>query len=309
MDPVNARFAQLFVAEALGAVLCLGGLVLLFLGAAGKITLFLKGGGAQARLTNASPGLVVAIVGVALVWLSLRGHVDREEGHSGGTTSTELSPLTQDDILKNWVGKATNLQKSTDQINYSRMTDAIVGNEPVRRFASSMERLPESKTLGEIADAEYGHADYWPLIAAINFDRGYYQFRAATADTPIPKGSFIEIWKVSTHYGEDSKTRVQISGQAVQAANEELLALAEANAPLNIPALQDKYKARELELLYGELNVGDARTMRELSFKYYGNARFWKILRWTNPVALRDATEETDIRGQKDLWVLHFIVP
>jgi hypothetical protein len=250
MDPVNARFAQLFIAEALGAVLCIGGLVLLFLGAAGKITLFMKGGGAQARLTNAPPGLVVAIIGVALVWLSLRGHVDREESHSGSTTSTELSPLTQDDILKNWVAKATDLQKSTAQLNYSGMTDAIVGKEPVRRFASS--------------------------------------------------SSFIEVWKVSAHYGEDSKTRVQISGPAVQAANEELLALAEANAPLNIPALQDKYKARELDLLYGELNIEDARTLRELSIKYYGNARFWKILRWTNPVALRNATEETDITGQKD---------
>ena len=307
MDPVNARFAQLFIAEILGSVLCIGGLILLFLGVAGKITVFMKGAGAQARLTNASPGLVIAIVGVVLVWMSLRGNVEREEHRS--VTSAVPGSVPADDIVKSWVNRAAQLQKSPQSLNYSTMTDAIVGKEPVRRFVSAMQRLPEDKTLARIAATEYGHAEYWPLIAAVNLDRGYFQFRSATGDTPIPKNSYIEIWKVSEHYGEDSNTRVRISGPAVQAANEELLALAGANAPLNIPDLQDKYRTRELVLLYGEANLGDARTLRELALKYYGNARFWKIIRWTNPDLLSNAAEETDISRVKGLWVLHFIVP
>lgn len=104
-------------------------------------------------------------------------------------------------------------------------------------------------------------------------------------------------------------TRVKISGPAVLTANEELLALAQANAPLDIPALQDKYKPRELDLLYGEANLGDTKTLRELSIKYYGNARFWKIIQWTNQPALKDATENTNISSQHDLQILHFLVP
>jgi hypothetical protein len=300
MDPVSARFAQLFIAEVLGGLLCVGGLVLLFLGAAGKINIFVKGVGTQARLTNASPGVVIALVGLALVWLSLRGHVERLENASGGNAVTYSGPLSQDEILKTW---------TTVQPNYLGMIDAIMGKKRVERFVSTIERLPKTQTLGQIAQTEYGHPEYWPLIAAVNLDRGYYEFRSATETTPIPKDCYVEVWKVSIHYGEDRETRVQISGPAVQAANEELLSLAESNAALNIPALQDKYKAKELDLLNGEANIGDTRTLRELSIKYYGNGRFWKIIRWTNPVALKNATEETDVTRKSGLYILHFIVP
>lgn len=97
---ISARFVQLFIAEALGAVLRVGGLVLLFLGATGKINVFVKGAGAQARLTDASPGLIVALVGLALVWLSLRGHVERQENTGGGNTSNSLAPFSQDEIFE-----------------------------------------------------------------------------------------------------------------------------------------------------------------------------------------------------------------
>ncbi|MFY9728683.1 MAG: hypothetical protein WB579_09625 [Bryobacteraceae bacterium] len=109
MDPVNTRFAQLFIAEILGAVLCIGGLILLFLGIAGKINLFMKGAGAQARLTNASPGLVVAIIGVVLVWISLRGNVEREEPRTGSVTSPVSTQVPTEEILRTWVTRAAEL--------------------------------------------------------------------------------------------------------------------------------------------------------------------------------------------------------
>lgn len=43
MDPVHVRFVQLLIAEILGVILCLGGLVLLFLGAAGKLGFLMQG--------------------------------------------------------------------------------------------------------------------------------------------------------------------------------------------------------------------------------------------------------------------------
>jgi hypothetical protein len=72
MDPVQLRFAQLLIVEILGAILCLGGLVLLFLGVSGKIGFLVKGPGIQARLTNGSPGLVIALIGVVLIAFSLK---------------------------------------------------------------------------------------------------------------------------------------------------------------------------------------------------------------------------------------------
>lgn len=125
---------------------------------------------------------------------------------------------------------------------------------------------------------------------------------------PIPKDSYVEVWKVSAHYGEDSRTRVLISGPTVLPRTKRYSPLRNPNRRY-IPALQDKYKAEELDLLYGPANIGDTQTLRELSIKYYGNARFWKIIQWTNPQMLKNATEDTDVTRQSGLYVLHFVVP
>jgi hypothetical protein len=52
----------------LGALLCAGGFVLTILGLAGSVNWIIKFNGISSRLTNASPGVFFAILGMILVW-------------------------------------------------------------------------------------------------------------------------------------------------------------------------------------------------------------------------------------------------
>jgi hypothetical protein len=298
MDPVQIRFAQLLVVEILGAILCLGGLVLLFLGTAGKIGFFLKGPGIQARLTNGTPGLVIALIGVVLIAFSLKGSVQRE---SSG------QPVDVDAVLSDFTEKAKTLQSQPGELTNAGMKDMILGTDPVRKIVSSSVQLKQSESLGQISQDVYGRPDYWLLIGAINLDQGYYDFRKATSGTVVPAGKFVEIWKVSRYYGQSQKTIIQLSGPSIAQGNEELLQHAESGSPLNIPALQDVYKAREMDLEYSEAQTGDIQTLRELAIKYYGDPKFWPILVWTNADSLAGATDRTSIPRNKDLYVLHFL--
>ena len=121
MDPVQIRFVQLLIVEVLGAILCLGGLVLLFLGTSGKISFFVKGPGVQARLTNGTPGLVIALIGVILVAFSLKGSVKRE---------TAGQPVDVDAILSSFTEKAKVFQTQAGTLTNAGMKDAILG--PIR---------------------------------------------------------------------------------------------------------------------------------------------------------------------------------
>lgn len=298
MDPVQVRFMQLLVVEILGAILCLGGLVLLFLGTTGKISFFVKGPGIQARLTNGTPGLVIALIGVVLIAFSLKGSVKRE---------TSGQPVDNDAVLSDFTEKARALQTQTGTVTNAAMKDALLGTDPVRKIVSSAVQLKQSETLAQISHDIYGRTDYWILIGAINLDQGYYDFRKATADTSIQVGKFVEVWKVSKYYGQSEKTIVQLSGPVVAQGNEELLELAKGGGSPNIPALQDEYKVREMDLQYTEAQIGDLQTLRELAIKYYGDAKFWPILMWTNPQALRGTTDSSQIPRGKDLYVIHFL--
>ena len=298
MDPVQIRFAQLLVVEVLGAILCLGGLVLLFLGVAGKIGFFVKGPGIQARLTNGSPGLVIALIGVVLIAFSLKGSVKRE---SSG------QPVDVEAVLSDFTEKAKTLQSKPGELTNAGMKDVILGTDPVRKIVSSGFKLKESESLAQISRDVYGRPDYWPLVGAINLDQGYYDFRKAKSDTVIQGGKFVEIWKVSKYFGQTEKTIIQLSGPAIAQGNEELLQRAKNGAPLDIPALQDEYKAREMDLEYSEAQIGDLQTLRELAIKYYGDAKFWPILVWTNPDSLAHDSASSPIPQNKDLYVLHFL--
>ncbi len=298
MDPVQIRFAQLLVVEILGAILCLGGLVLLFLGTSGKINFFIKGPGVQARLTNGTPGLVIAIIGVILIGFSLKGSVKRE---SSG------QPVDADAVLSDFAEKAKALQTQAGTLTNAGMKDAILGTDPVRKIVSSAVQLKQPESLAEISQDIYGKTNYWALVGAINLDQGYYDFRTATADTVIRSGKFIEVWKVSKFYGQSEKTIIQLSGPAIAQGNEELLDCSKRGITLDVSKLQDEYKAREMDLEFGEAQVGDLQTLRELAIKYYGDAKFWPILVWANPDSLKGAKDNSPIPRGKDLYVLHFL--
>ena len=298
MDPVQLRFTQLLVAEILGVVLCLGGLVLLFLGVSGRISLVMEGAGVKAKLTNASPGLVIAVIGVVLIAFSLKGTVRREDKNVAVDVNAVLTDLSK---------KASALQTAAPPATYSEMKDSILGTDATRKVVSSTTKLDKPTTLEEISQKAYSRKEFWPLVAAINMDRGYYDFPSAKATSVVPSGAVLELWQVSRYFGQSETTIVQVSAPNIAQANEELLSMAQANAPIDIPQLQDQYRPRELTLLFGQAQTDGIHTLRELAIKYYGNARFWPILVWANPSVLRGATEETPLPPQSELWVLHFI--
>jgi hypothetical protein len=62
-----------------------------------------------------------------------------------------------------------------------------------------------------------------------------------------------------------------------------------------------------MDLEYGKAQIGDLQTLRELSTKCYGDAKFWPILLWTNPDSLAGATDSSPIPKNKDLYLLHFL--
>jgi hypothetical protein len=298
MDPVQIRFVQLLVVEILGSLLCLGGLVLLFLGTSGKIGFFVKGPGVQARLTNGTPGLVIALIGVILIAFSLKGNVKRE---------TSGQPVDVDAVLSDFAQKAKALQTQTAELTNASMKDSILGTDPVRKIVSSSIQLKQSETLAQISRDVYGKPDYWALIGAINLDQGYYDFRKANAETPVSGGKFVEVWRVSKYYGQSEKTIIQLSGPEIAQGNEELLERARSGAAPDVPALQDEYKAREMDLEFSQAQIGDLQTLRELAIKYYGDAKFWPILVWTNRDVLGNASDISPIPRNKGLFVLHFL--
>lgn len=71
MDPVTVRFIQIIAAQIFGAGLAIAGLWLFFRGASGRMNLLLQGMGMKARLTNATPGGLVFLLGCVTVIVAM----------------------------------------------------------------------------------------------------------------------------------------------------------------------------------------------------------------------------------------------
>ena len=151
------------------------------------------------------------------------------------------------------------------------MTDAIVGTSPDTRFVSATVTPDADTTLGELAKSQYGDKRFWRLLAAINKDRGYFNLDSAGPDTRIPAGKLIELWRVSVYNGMDVVTRTKVAGANIAAAYDELLARAAHGNSFNPNGLMDEFQKREITFGYSEVSAGDARTIRELSLKYFGS--------------------------------------
>jgi hypothetical protein len=79
MDPLNAKLVQLFVAQGVGVLMLLGGVILSLLNLAGRMHLIFQGPGFRVKMQNATPGILIAVVGLILVWRSLDSTIERVE--------------------------------------------------------------------------------------------------------------------------------------------------------------------------------------------------------------------------------------
>jgi hypothetical protein len=296
MDPVTIKFVQLILAEILGAALCIFGVYLFIRGISGKSSLLLQGLGLKARLTNGAPGSIIALVGLALVALSLNSTVERTER----TTNDSAS------VLQSWL---KNSYEVTEGMNYGQVIDTIVGTDPSARFTNKNIIPDRDVTLGDEAQQEYGDGQYWHLLAAINKDRGYFRLSDASSGTKIGRGNLIEAWHVSRYSGMDTETRTRISGADRRAAYDELLERAARGDRFNADALTDEFQRRELTLAVSIANLSGVHSLRELSLKYYGDSKYWPLIVWANPDAFaKQASEETNpVEAHQPLLVIQFL--
>ena len=128
MDPVSAKFLQLMFLELIGAAVLIGGLINSFLNLSGKTHLLLKGGGLTIRLKNATPGAIIALIGLGAIWLSLDSKIVREETTitepetvqpsspgSGPTEENPSAPTQQPDALPKQERKTTRTEVFMEQ--------------------------------------------------------------------------------------------------------------------------------------------------------------------------------------------------
>lgn len=300
MDPVQFKLIQLLIAELLGGALCLLGVYLLIRGVAGKSTLIVKASNINAKLLNASPGLLICIVGGIILFFSLNQSKIRVEEQS--------SSFSTEEVLESWLSNSSRIKGDE---NYKELMDIIIGSEPVRKVQQKNLSLETDSTLGKIAEKEYLDQKFWRLIAAINKDEKYYDFKMATKDTAIKAGSLIQLWHVSKHYGQDRKTIIQVSGADAAAFYEGLLRLADSGVIFNdnvFGRIDQQAKQAELSLLLSPANLsGGVATLGDLSLKYYGDKKYWKLIAWANKGKFQNANAGTPIPVGDQLWIIHVV--
>jgi hypothetical protein len=192
-------------------------------------------------------------------------------------------------------------------MNYGETIDAIVGTDPNARFVPRNTTLQRDTSLGDLAQAEYEDARYWHLLAAINKDRGYFKLDQASAQSKIVAGRLVEVWHVSIYNGLDIETRTRVAGQNRAAAYDELLKLAEAGHAFDASELTEQFRARELDLALSSVNPGGARNLRELSLKYYEDAKYWPLIVWANRAAFLGQPNEDTPPPDGALSIIQFI--
>ncbi|HEV7427868.1 MAG TPA: hypothetical protein VGQ46_16045 [Thermoanaerobaculia bacterium] len=73
----------------IGALFLVGGVVTLLLGVSGSIEWVLKGGGIESKLSNAAPGVFIALLGAIVLW-RYKPVVKKHLNVNGDSSSFEL---------------------------------------------------------------------------------------------------------------------------------------------------------------------------------------------------------------------------
>ncbi len=300
MDPVNIKFVQLILAEVFGIALSGIGIWLFLRGATGRMTLFVQGFGMKARLTNATLGGVVFLLGCMVVIVAVTmPSVERHE-----RTSEDDSKV----ILEQWLSRSHNVSEVD---NYGEVTGTIWGTDAVRRARVEIFKISEGSTLGRVTIDKYGEDRLWPLLAAINKDRSYFKLSEASADTPIPANAYLEVWYPSRFYGTTTETWVRVSGPVKKSAYNEILGIIQSglkwDEDITFSDLDKRFRNDELGLAYSLALRNGAKNLRDLSLKYYGSTHYWPIIAWVNNDVFDSGVSDSTALPSDDLYVVHFV--
>lgn len=294
VDPIILKVVQMLLATSIGGVVMVLGIVVLLRGIAGKSNFILEGAGIKAKLVNGSPGLVVALMGAGVIAWSL------SSGATYHLTQTE-QPLSGQAQLDRWL---LNAQSLNGQETYIRVLETVFGNDSIRDDHITIER---DMTLSEIASEVYHDPKYWPIINALNKDRGYYSYATATPRTRLRKGTFVEFvvpassMPVVKTYDEF----IRVKGVDLQAAYDDLLALATSGTPFSQGTLDEFERKVKIEYNFG---IGyqfpmdkDSYTLTELSLKYYQSKKYWPIIAWVNNLKTKTPNTTISLDGRIEI--------
>jgi len=292
---------QRLIAELAGIGLLIWGLIFIYRGIAGKINFLVQGKGVKVKLINASPGVLISLIGTFLVYYSMANFsIERK---------SVTSEVDETAVLAEWLDASENI---TGDENYIEIIDKIVGKGAKNRFRVSYFLVSPSRSLGEVAQLQYGDTRFWKLVASINAGKHYYPWPAAM-NSLVKDSSLLEIWNVSKFYGKTTEELIKISAADKRQAYQELLQMATAKPEYNplhhFDELSNIYKPRELSLVQTPANfTGGIETIGDLALKYYGDKQLWQLIRWTNPEKLAPiATANDKIQANSELFILHFI--
>lgn len=298
MDPVLLKQIQMLVVTIIGAGVCVGGIVLLVRGVTSSGSIEVEGPGFKAKAVHAAPGLVVAVIGSALIYWSLT---------AGPTRSTRVTSTTPPatERLDAWLAHVGAL---TGKEPYATLLSVIPGNDSLR---SESLVLAHEETLGDLARTAYGDAKYWPILAAINRDRGYYAPAGATAETRIAAGKLMEIWHPALHARVTSYEEfLKVRGSDLRDAYDQLLAVAQKAPPSEDTDRKLTQVFRQAELSYAVTyeSVDGDMSLNDLALKWYREKKYVPIIRWRNQYRLPASLDATaPIARGTSVLIPHFI--
>ena len=302
MDAVSFKLTQLILAEVLGIGLCIVGVYFFIRGVRTnkrQSSIVFEGIGVKAKLINASPGIIVLIVGLIVVFISLNSSITRFETNKVSKNRTE--------ILNEWLNR---IDLVTGQETYLERLNIISGGIKTRVRTRKIET---EMSLGTLSKKEYGSSQYWRLIAVANMERGYFNLSDAEVTTMLPKRAVVDIWDVSKFADKDQATIIRIKDANRAKAYEYLLSLWKSGSLFEEDLTFDELTAyfKELEIFIAIRpadTIGGVQTIGDLSLKYYQDRRFWPLFVWVNPkVFSGEVNENTRVPSDREIYYIFIL--
>lgn len=276
MDPVTLKLIQLLIVTIIGATGMVFGFILFLRGLSGKSTIIMSGHGFKGKITNASPGVFLLIVGALAIYWSVSKDITKQEKSKDTVVETSGS-------IDEWLANASKISPETGY------TDMITQLIPKGDFQAKNFVLHRDRSLAQLADSVYKDSKYWKLIAIINKDRGYYDYSTATGQTTISKDKLIEYFAPSKfEHVRDRETLIKVRAKDMQVVYDLMSHYTDTAKHVqdlgSLSTLEKRIKDQyELSLVYKFETADGTTTVNELAMKYYSDKKYAALILGFNP--------------------------
>ncbi len=293
MDPITLKLVQMILATLIGAGTIYLGYRLFIKGIEGKIDFEIGSEKINAKMANASPGAIVILIGAIIIFWAL---------NSGGTFKESKKEVTAESIKDEWLSNVPNVKPED---GYSEIIFKLFGDAAVK---NKLHQLNQNQSLESLSVELYGETKYWPLLAVLNRDRGYFEYEGVSRLTEIPKTSYMEYFipsKFNTPITSYEQF-VEVRGNDLKRAYDYLLEYAQREKFIDDTFEElDRYFKDNFEFgLSIKAHFTDSQTtFEELSLIYYRDKKYSELIKWLNP----DFSALAEIPNDTDLSILIFL--